>query len=154
MRVSWKGLFLAPLLVPIVASVVMAPLLNGEGPIVLPFFLVLIPACIFSYGTTIFLFLPVLFLLSLLRPVTRWMAYALGFALGSVTIVPVTVLAWGASGPDSGPPTQNLVAFFVRWAFDPFMLVFPLAGLVTAAAYWWLGTQDQARAAALAATKD
>ena len=146
MRFSCKGLLLAPLPVPVVASVVMAPLLNGGGPVVLPFVLLLIPACMISYGTTIFLFLPALFMLSLLRPVTGWMACALGFALGTAMIVPITVLAWGSSGPDSGPPAENFLTFFVRWAFDPFMLFFPAAGLATAALYWWLGTRRNLRA--------
>ncbi|SHN74382.1 hypothetical protein [Bradyrhizobium erythrophlei] len=56
MHFSWKGLLLAPLPVPLIGSVVMAPLLNGEGPVVLPFFILLIPACMISYGTTVFLF--------------------------------------------------------------------------------------------------
>jgi len=142
MHFSWKGLLLAPLPVPLIGSVVMAPLLNGEGPAVLPFFILLIPACMISYGTTIFLFLPALFVLSRLRPVTAWMACLLGFALGAAMIVPVTLMAWASSGPDSGPPTENLLTFFVRWAADPFMLFFPAAGLVTAALYWWHGTRS------------
>ena len=154
MRFSWNGLILAPLPVPLIASVVLAPLLNGDGPVVLPFLILMIPACMVSYGTTVFLFLPALFLLSLLRPVTGWMACALGFVLGLAVIVPVTLLAWKSSGPDSGPPTESLLTFFPRWAGDPFMLFFPAAGLVTAALYWWLGTRAQIRTAALAATKN
>jgi len=141
MRFSWKGLLLAPLLVPFVASLVIAPALNGEGPVILPFFILLIPACIISYATTFCLFLPALFLLSLLRPVTGWLACALGFVLGAAVIVPVTWLAWASSGPDSGPPVESFWQFFPRWAADPFMLVFPVAGLVTAGLYWWVGTR-------------
>jgi len=154
MHFSWTGLILAPLPVPVVASVVMAPLLNGEGPVVLSLIILLIPACLISYATTILLFLPTLFLLSLLRRVTGWMACATGFALGAAMIVPVTVMAWGSSGPDSGPPTENFWIFFGRWATDPFMLVFPVAGLVTAGLYWWLGTQHRTRLAAIAAMKN
>ena len=153
MHFSWAGFWVAPLLVPLIGSAISAPLMRGDGWVVLPFFILLIPACIISYGTMIFLFLPALFLLSLMKPATAWIACLLGFALGAAVIVPFTVLAWGSSGPDSGPPAEDLLTFFLRWAFDPFMLFFPLAGLVTAAAYWWLGTRDQARAAALAATK-
>jgi hypothetical protein len=111
-------------------------------------------ACLISYGTTIVLFLPALFVLSLLRPVTGWMACLLGIVLGAAMIVPVTVMAWASSGPDSGPPAESFLTFFVRWAADPFMLVFPAAGLATAALYWWHGTRSQPRATALAATKD
>ncbi len=141
MHFSWTGFWAAPLAVPLIGSAVMSPLLNGEGPVVLPFFILLIPACVISYGTMVFLFLPALFLLSLLRPLTGWIACALGFALGTAMILPVTMLAWRASGPDSGPPVENFLTFFVRWALDPFMLFFPAAGLVTAGLYWWLGTR-------------
>jgi hypothetical protein len=144
MHFSWTGLLLAPLPVPLIASLIMAPLLNGEGPVVLPFLILLIPACMISYGTTIFLFLPALFVLSRLRPVTGWMACLLGFVLGAAVIVPVTVMAWASSGPDSGPPTESLLTFFVRWASDPLMLFFPAAGLATAALYWWHGTRSRA----------
>ncbi len=141
MRFSWTGLIVAPLLVPFVASLVMSPLLTGEGPVVLPFIILLIPACLISYATTIFLFLPALFLLSLWRPLTGLIAGALGFVLGAAVVVPVTLLAWNSSGPDSGPPTEPFWEFFPRWSFDPLMLVFPVAGLVTAGLYWWLGTR-------------
>jgi|GEM_PF-1465790 len=148
MRFSWTGLLVAPLLVPTILSAVMAPLMGGDNsPIVLPFFILLIPGCIISYATTMFLFLPALFLLSLFRPVTGWMACALGFVLGAAMIVPVTLLDWKSSGPDSGPPTESFWEFFPRWAADPFMLVFPVAGLVTAGFYWWLTTRRHARAA-------
>jgi hypothetical protein len=149
MHFSWRALLLAPLPVPLIGSVVMAPLLNGEGPVVLPFLILLIPACLISYGTTIFMFLPALFVLSRLRPVTGWMACLLGFLLGAAMIAPVTLFAWKGSGPDSGPPTENFLPFFMHWALDPFMLIFPMAGLVTAALYWWHGTRSS-RADALA----
>ena len=145
MRFSWTGLVLAPLPVPFIASLVMAPLLQGEGPVVLPFLILLIPACVISYATTIFLFLPTLFLLCLWRPVTGLIACLAGFVLGAAVIVPVTMLAWKASGPDSGPPSEPFWEFFPRWAADPLMLVFPLAGLVTAALYWWMGSRRRAR---------
>jgi hypothetical protein len=154
MRFSWTGFLLAPLPVPLIASAVLAPLLNGDGPVVLPFLILLIPSCMVSYGATALLFLPALFLLSLLKPVAGWMACALGFVLGLAVIVPVTLLAWASSGPDSGPPAESLLTFFPRWAGDPFMLFFPFAGLVTAGLYWWLGTRHQSRAATLATTKN
>ena len=141
MRFSWTGLFLAPLLVPLIACTVMAPLLRGEGPVILTFTILLIPACVISYGTTLFLFLPALFLLSRLVAVTRWMACLLGLLIGAAVFVPVTMLAWATSGPDSGPPAENFGVFLVRWATEPFMLFYPLGGLVTAALYWWLRTR-------------
>jgi hypothetical protein len=141
MRFSWTGLLVSPLPVPLILSAVMAPLMQGgEGPVLLPFLVLLIPGCIISYGTMVFLFLPALFLLSQWRPVTGFTVCMLGLVLGSAVMVPVTVMAWKASGPDSGPPTDSFWVLFVRWATDPLMLVFPVAGVLTAALYWRLGT--------------
>jgi hypothetical protein len=154
MHFSWTGLLLGPLPVPLIASAMVAPMLRGDGPVVLTFLILLIPACVIAYAATIFLLLPSLFLLSLWRPVTGWMTCVLGFVLGAAVIVPVTLLAWKGSGPDSGPPTESLLTFFPRWALDPLMLFFPVAGLVTAALYWWFGRWRQTRAAALAAAKN
>jgi hypothetical protein len=139
MRFSWTGFMLAPLLVPLIVSAVMAPLLNGDGPVALPFLFLLIAACIISHSTTAFLFLPALFLLSLWRPVTAWMVSTLGFLLGTAAILPVTVLACKGSGPDSGPPVETFLTFFWRWAADPLMAIFPVAGILTSGLYWWLG---------------
>jgi hypothetical protein len=52
----------------------------------------------------------------------------------------------GNERPDSGPPVENFLTFFWRWLGEPFMLFYPLGGLVTAALYWWLGTRRQSRA--------
>jgi len=69
MRFSWTSLLLAPLLVPLMFSAVFLSLSGTSSP-VLSFVILMIPSCIISYGTTIFLFLPSLFLLSLWRPLT------------------------------------------------------------------------------------
>jgi hypothetical protein len=129
MRLSWTSLILAPLLVPLVFCAAMSSLMtNGSVPL----------AFLIPYGTTIFLFLPSLFLLSLWRPMTGLKACLLGLVLGAVVFVPVTLLAWKSSGPDSGPPTESFWVFFLRWGADPITAIFPLAGLVTAGLYWWL----------------
>ena len=65
----------------------------------------------------------------------------LGLVLGAAVFVPVTLMEWKSSGPDSGPPVRELLlVFFLRWAADPLTAIFPVAGLVTAGLYWWLGT--------------
>ena len=131
MRFSWTSLLPAPLLVPLVFSSVFLSLSGTSSP-VLPFLILMIPSCIISYGTTVFLFLPALFLLSLSRPLTALNVCLLGLLLGAAVFVPVTLMEWKSSGPDSGPPTENFLVFFVRWAADPLTAVYPLAGLVTA----------------------
>jgi hypothetical protein len=150
MYFSWRGLLLAPLPVPLIGCAVMAPLLRGDGPVVLTFLILLIPACVIAYATTIFVFLPGLFLLSLWRPMTGRIACTLGFLLGAAVFVPVTWLAWDTGGPNAGPMTEPFGVFFLGWVTEPFMLFFPAAGLVTAAVYWWFGTRRQSRAATLA----
>jgi hypothetical protein len=65
----------------------------------------------------------------------------LGLVLGAVVFVPLTLMDWTSSGPDSGPPTESFWTFFLRWVADPMTAIFPLAGLVTAGLYWWLGTR-------------
>ena len=139
MRFSWTGLILAPLLVPVVFSAAMLGLMQGESSPFL-FLALMVPSCFVSYGTTIFLFLPSLYLLSAWRPMTAFKVCLLGFVLGAAVIVTLTLMAWKSSGPDSGPPTENFVTFFMRWNTDPMTAILPLAGLVTAGLYWWLGT--------------
>ena len=144
MRFSWTGLILAPLLVPVVFSAALVSSFGGDQP-VLGFLILLVPGCIVSYGTTIFLFLPCLFLLSLWRPMTGFKVCLLGLALGAAVFVPLTLMEWKSSGPDSGPPTESFVVFFVRWAADPMAAMYPPAGLVTAGLYWWLGRWRRGR---------
>jgi hypothetical protein len=140
MRFSWTGLILAPLLVPTLFSVAMLSLQEGSGG-ALMFLVLMVPGCIISYGTTIFLFLPSLYLLSLWRPMTGLKVCLLGLVLGTLMFVPLTWMEWKSSGPDSGPPTESFLAFFLRWAADPFTAIYPLAGLMTSGFYWWLVTR-------------
>jgi len=143
MRFSWTGLMLAPLLVPTIFCVVVSSLQDGN--MALGFLILMVPSCIISYGTTIFLFLPSLYLLSLWRPMTGLKVCLLGLVLGILVFVPLTWMEWTSSGPDSGPPTESFVTFFLRWAADPFNAIFPLAGLMTSATYWWLATRRGGR---------
>ena len=142
MRFSWIGLMLAPLLVPAMFSAAFG---SCQDRPVLAFLILLIPGCIVSYGTTIFVFLPCLFVLSLWWPMTGFKVYLLGLVLGAAAYVPLTLMLWKGSGPDSGPPTESFLSFFVRWAADPWTAIFPLAGLITAALYWRLGTWRRGR---------
>jgi hypothetical protein len=144
MRFSWTGLLLAPLLVPVLLGAALPGLLGGNSPVV-GFLIMLVPGCIISYGAMVCLFLPSLFLLSVFRTPTGFMVCLLGAVLGAVADVPVTFVAWGSSGHDSGPPTEGFFTFFLRWSLDPVSAAFPLAGLLTAGTYWWLGTRHAPR---------
>jgi hypothetical protein len=113
MRFSWTGLILAPLLVPVMFSAALLSSFQGDRP-VLMFLLLPAQACIVSYGITIFFFLPSLFLLSLFRPMASFKVCLLGLVVGAAVFVPLTWMDWKSSGPDSGPPTESFLEFFVR----------------------------------------
>lgn len=133
MRFTWTGLILAPFLVALIFSAAMLGLLQGSSPALLFVFL-MVPSCVVAYGTTIFLFLPSLFLLSSWRPLTGFRVCLLGLLLGA-----------GRAAARIGPPTESFVVFFLRWAADPMTAIYPLAGLMTAGLYWRLGTWRRAR---------
>ena len=143
MRFSWTGLILAPLLVPTIFSAAMLSFQESNGALL--FLVLMVPSCIISYCTTIFLFLPSLYLLSLWRPMTGLKVCLLGLMLGTLVFVPLTWIEWKSSGTDSGPPTESFLAFFLRWAADPFTAIYPLAGLMTSGLYWWLATWRRGR---------
>ena len=139
MRFSWTGL--TPLLAPVIFSTTTAML--GTGDRLMAFLIMLIVSCIVSYGATIFLFLPCLFLLLLERQMTGLKVCLLGLVVGASTFVALTLIAWGRIEPDSVPPINFFV--FLRWAAGPITALFPLAGLITAGLYWWLGTPRTSR---------
>jgi hypothetical protein len=144
MRFSWTGLILAPLLVPLILSAATAGFLGGNP--VFAFLILLMAGCIVSYGTTLFLFLPCLFVLSLSRQMTGFRVCLLGFVLGAAAYLLLSLVEWKASGPDSGPPVENYFVFLLRWAVgDPTTAIFPVAGLITAGLYWWIGTRRTGR---------
>ena len=140
MRFSWPGVLLAPLAVPVLFSVAMAGLFGSDSPAPLVL-IMLVTSSVVSYGATLVLFLPCLFVLSALRPMTWITVCLLGLVLGAAAYVPMTWMDWQSSGTDSGPPTESYLSFLLRWDFDPLTLVFVPAGLITAALFWRLGRQ-------------
>jgi hypothetical protein len=143
MRFSWTSLILAPLLVPVIFSAATFSLWEGEGDLLLAFLTTLVAGCIVSYATTILLFLPCLFLLSLSQQMTGFKVCLLGLVIGVAVFVSLTLIAWGSSGPDL--PIKNYFVFFLLWAADPLTALFPFAGLITAGLYWWLGKRRTSR---------
>lgn len=137
MRFSWRGLLLAPLLMPMIFSFAMAGLL-GDKPL-LTFSMLLIAGCLVSYSTTIFLFLPCLFLLSSRWEMSSVKVCLLGLLLGTAALGALTLIGWTSSGPDSGPPTESYWWFLLSWLLDPTSVILPLSGVVTATLYWRLG---------------
>jgi hypothetical protein len=93
MRFGWTSLILAPLLVPVIFSATFIILAEGAGDPSPAFMTMLVLGCILSYATTIFLFLPCLFLLSLEQQMTGFKVCLLGLVIGAVEFVPLTLIA-------------------------------------------------------------
>lgn len=143
MKFSWKALILAPLIVPVLVGGLAAVDTFGAKDPLFAFVLFFVPGIVVAYGATVCLFLPCLYVLSQFTRPTFLSTCLLGLLLGAACYLPLLWMAWVSSGPDSGPPEQGFIAFAIRFSADPILLIFPAAGLVTAAAYWLLGSKRQ-----------
>ena len=137
MRFSWTALILAPLPVPLVLSIFFEMTSPGRGPI-LSFLFFFVLGSVLSYGTTIFIFLPCLFLLSKLTPLTVYLTGILGIVPGFLMYLPVTWQMYLSSGVDSGPPEGTFADYLRHHEFEWDLWALILAGLLTALLYWYL----------------
>ena len=135
MRFSWKAIVLAPLPVPLIASVVLGLSPSKDPLFAFLFFFVLGSA--FSYGASVFVLWPGLYLVSRFTALTAWLTGLVGTALGCAMYLPVAWVSYRASGDDSGPPSGTFVEYLWRnfWSEG---WVFFAGGLVTALLYWFL----------------
>jgi hypothetical protein len=134
---SWRAVLVAPLIVPVITSVIVVPGPNVPSPWLGVLVFVAIGSIV-SYGAMIFLLLPSLLLLRRRITITSIRATALGALLAIVVFLPIAQMMWMTSGVDSGPPEDTFLEFLARQVVDPFNLFFPAAGAVTAGAYWLL----------------
>ncbi len=152
MMPNLRALILAPVVVPLIYCALFTALTSG-GPLPVAAFLVLfVPAAVFSYAVAILFFLPTFLLLSRIARPTALLICGTGTILGALAWVPVSLLMWKSSGPDSGPPIGPWLDSFRDSLADPLTLSFPVGGLITAAVYWALARprtrHDAARAGA------
>ncbi len=140
MNFSWKALILAPLPIPLVFGALFAISFPGGYPFASFLFFSALGS-VLSYGTTIFLFLPCLFLVSRFTPLTASLTGLLGTALGVLVYAPVIWTSYHASGDDSGPPQITFGEYLRQHAFDWDFWVLLVAGLVTAVLYWFLANR-------------
>jgi hypothetical protein len=137
MTFSWKALILAPLLIPLTLAALLAFSSPGRSPFAgFLFFFTL--GGVLSYGTTIFLFLPCLFIVSRFATLTASLTGLLGTALGLLVYVPIIWTSYKASGDDSGPPQITFGEYLRQHAFELEFWALLVAGLVTAPLYWFL----------------
>ena len=137
MRFSWPALLLAPLPVPVLLSAAFVFLTPGRNQLWGFLFFAAVGA-VFSYGGTVVLLLPCLFLLSRVTRLNALWAGALGALLGLAIYLPKEWISWHASGVDSGPPSDTFAQYLARNFFSLELPCFVGAGLVAALLYWWL----------------
>jgi hypothetical protein len=141
MNFSWKALILAPLPIPLIFGALFAISFPGRNPFASFLFFSALGS-VLSYGTTMFLFLPCLFMVSTFTPLTASLTGVLGTALGVLVYVPVIWTSYKASGDDSGPPQITFGEYLRQHAFEWDFWAFLVGGLVTALLYWFLAKQS------------
>ena len=143
MRFSWKAILFAPLAVPLFTGSVFTASTRGEPVFTFLFFFGL--AAVFSYGATVCVLLPCLFLLSRFKTLTAWVTGFVGIMLGLAIYFPMAWVSHRASGDNSGPPTDTFFEYLWRKGLaEGWML--PAAGLVTALLYWFLSAPRKPKA--------
>jgi len=112
MKFSWKALILAPLPIPLVFSALFEISTPGRSPI-FSFLFFFVLGSVLSYGVTIFLFLPCLFLVSRLTSLTASLTGLIGTVLGCLVYFPVAWQFYLSSGVDSGRRQEPLEIIYV-----------------------------------------
>src|SRR5437879_5167308 len=136
-RLHWKSIVLAPLVVPVLCAALLTLSSPGGDPF-FGFLLFTAIGSIISYAATVFLLLPSLYLISRFIAL-RWYSVCLcGLLLGVAVYFPIAWICFRSSGPDSGPPIGTFFEYLWRSRTDLFNLFYPIAGLITSLAYWLL----------------
>jgi hypothetical protein len=144
MRFSWTGLILAPLLVPAMLSAALASSFQGDRP-VLVFLLLTGPGVhrVLRHHDIPLPALPVSTLFVATNDELQGLPAGTGAGRGGVRAADVVRLEkqrlrfW--------PTDRELLGVLRALAADPLTAIYPLAGLITAALYWWLGTWRRGR---------
>jgi len=140
MNFSWKALILAPLPIPLILAALLSFSSPGRNPFAgFLFFFTL--GSVVSYGTTIFFFLPCLFIVSRFTQLTASLTGLLGTVLGLLVYVPVIWTSYKSSGDDSGPPQITFREYLRQHAFGLDFWILLVAGLGTALLYWFLANR-------------
>ena len=140
MRFSWKALILAPLAMPVICGVLLEMANPGKSPIFGIFFFAALGSVV-SYGATVFLFLPTLFVVSRFTLLTSRLTCLMGAVLAALAYLPVSWVCYLTSGADSGPPEGSFLHYLRQNGFGWDFWAFPVAGLVTAMLYRFLANR-------------
>ena len=149
MKFTWAGLLLAPLPVPFIYGVLFVLSTESRSPL-LGILVLFALGSIVSYGATVCLFLPCLYLVSRFTALTARVTGAVGAALGAIVWLAYLRIDYQASGDNSGPLAGTFAEYLWRQWSDPsfwiFGILFIAGGLLTAALYWRLAGRPLQRA--------
>jgi hypothetical protein len=146
MKISRRGLLLAPLPMPIIFSLMFEISAPGQNPILSVLFFSAFGSVV-SYGITICLFVPLLYLVSKFTSLTAIVTSLVGMVVGFIVYFPVAWQMYISSGVDSGPPQGTFKEYLLRQGFQWDFWALLFAGMVTAFLYWYIskrstGTKD------------
>ena len=136
MRFSWKGIILAPLPFPLIVNLILT-YAHPSGHRLFSFFLFFAIGAAISYGATIVLFLPSLFVLSRFTRSPLWLTVLLGTLLGLAAYFPLAWQSYWITGDNSGPPSDTFLQYLWRNFWSESWLFWG-GGLVTSTLYWLL----------------
>jgi hypothetical protein len=94
-----------------------------------------------TYGVTIFIGVPILFLASRVVRLNALVVLLAGALAALIAYLPLTWLEYQTTGNNSGPPDSITPLQFLHWALDGaavFILAFIIVGLMTSAAFYFL----------------
>ena len=137
LRVSWSAVAIAPLPIALLYSLGLAIAMPGSNPL-LSFLFLFALSSVVSYGATVFLLLPCLFVLSTVVRPSAYVTAAVGTGLGCSVYVAAAWIAYHGSGSNSGPPEGSFADYLQRQGLDWGFWAFVVAGLATATLYWIL----------------
>ena len=135
MKTSWKALLIAPAVIPLLASAAFVLLSPGQQNRPAGFLILFAIGCAVSYGATLCLLLPALYLLSRFTTLTTVPVCLTGAALGWVVWLPAAWVSYCASGVNSGPPSITFFEFLLQQPTVMELALFAAAGGITAFLY-------------------
>jgi hypothetical protein len=130
---SARAFLLAPLPMPAICSALLVLGSPGRDPLFGFFLFTGIGAVIGYLGTAALVV--TLHFVAQARPVTRFVSAMTGTLLAGLGYLPFLWMSWKSSGPDSGPPEESFLGYFLRNWNDPFVVVFLASGFITALLY-------------------
>lgn len=130
---SLPAFLIAPWPMPLLCSAAMAVGNPGRDPLF--FFLLCLGVSLTISYLGLATLVICLWFVGKVRPITRAVTVILGTALAASAYLPFCFVAWGSSGPDSGPPEGSFLTYLIQNFASPILGLFLAGGIVAAFTY-------------------